>query len=1631
MSTDISIHGDSNDTNLVLTSPSGQITDGGDQAAVSAADSATVLANQAAISAQEATAATLQARIETNEATILANAAVAASASAVAANTAAINQAVANVEVTIAANTAATAAVSAVVDANTAATAAVSAVVDANNLNLLNQIEEAVNELEISRRAAGQGTPYAAKFENFAQVWASQSSEIPGVVFEPSAPYFSGDASALYHLVQLNVADSNKFINNRISVSYASLEVVGFRNMLDVPISVQQTSEKPTFVRLQNGDVYSPHSGNPNLLGTAECLSGVLTLTNGANKTGGFIDQGQLFSPGQEAKDFELSFDVYIGDAESTGEVHAHSEGFSVTLGENLSATRETVEGAVYNAEYGMLCSTGLVLSVDFVEIAGNLEPKIALYYDSYFMTLEESQLAVVEFNSLTNKKGENVTLRTHNRFERLTLSYVNNNLEVVYKGIKVIDHACDYIDLTNAQIGIMGRTTASECTMKIKNLVLTPLLTAPDKGVNPGPPAALLVPPSYKLADVSGALRGMVRYATQLSSVQPNANAHGNSLSAALKQQLGKATGKNGDLLVNEVALIKDGARLNQEDYSSPVLTTPSFEAMMATAVSANNASNQPFYYAPGVAQLMHNYNIVTAGNTVGFSDEPEELFKDLYVDDTSNVRTNGLTIRYDMIVHIPYIGKYTFISNTDDGHASSFPWNFGEALEYFTSFDGGRGYRTDQNTVLFTQPGYYPMSTLYWDGGGGAGIEISCTYTRKGVRHTHLLNADHEDSIKTYYLPEMMGAILDAQGMTPTMYALPNRPYVMSQNPEGIKKGLKNGDLEIEMSEDVSFVSCTLREVKNLLVTDQTSGELISECVITGSSLKLNSDKYNSLFPEDSVLKVIISYTYNSSVVNVSGSTELVPTSRIFSYKFQMESSYYTGNLNPQRHDLDSSNRGFSYDMYAGGGGSGLDKMYNDPKYPHEPYAPTNLKDAAGDIMAAHGVVSCIDMPAGNPGHGPKILRPYGNWADQYSFHMTALVSPPTSGKYVFITSSDDQSQLHLSTDADPKNSKLLCEESSWNAVMRGFFTGDAGAGNFAEIVSDPVDLSAGQQYFLEYVGREGGGGDHFACTWGKVEGTERCNSVLVNHLPIDSRFAVPFKDYDHNRPEEPALPDVAHVYADTIGAKGDFIRLKWNEGTDSDVNSSITGHIKLPELIDLSLEEQWVGFTLDLVGNTAWDLSGAFSGWNKQAVGGMDDTYNGISLKPSMVYMNSTPLTVLNPSGVQVSPTYKVRQWSEAAVFTFDKLVVEMNTMGTFYGARMGLHIDSSVNMTEPPQPWAADMVEGLRYQIQGIVENDMPFWLSGMLGNNGAQGGGMLSHNALTPSAEFYENPGPLQAAVIAAEEAAAAAAAAAALAALAAAAQAAADQLTAQAVVEEARMVAGPVITVGDLTLSAADMIFSAPERAPTLLDGHLGDWAALTFKSQIPFENNGELVLFEGYAGGTWSGPADATSEVAFSWDADNLFIGVRQFDDSHQNNSSAWNGDSVQIVFANAEQDTVIGLLNIGLDNNKEDVIVHNEMKPGSSADLTAQEHVKIVRHDTHSVTSYEVKVPRTWLAFDSAFAAGMAIGVGICVNDGEAEEGQAGQKGWSGWGPYSAVYGKTASATGLVNLVPAPSSS
>ena len=203
-------------------------------------------------------------------------------------------------------------------------------------------------------------------------------------------------------------------------------------------------------------------------------------------------------------------------------------------------------------------------------------------------------------------------------------------------------------------------------------------------------------------------------------------------------------------------------------------------------------------------------------------------------------------------------------------------------------------------------------------------------------------------------------------------------------------------------------------------------------------------------------------------------------------------------------------------------------------------------------------------------------------------------------------------------------------------------------------------------------------------------------------------------------------------------------------------------------------------------------------------------------------------------------------------------------------------------------------------------------------------------------------------------------------------------------------------------------------------------DGLFMDWDCVPFMAQSPFfvgdHANQDVRIFEEYAGGHWDGAIDHSTALSFAWDYQNFYLAVKVVDDTHQlNGNSGWNGDSVQVVFANEAQDAVTHLYNYA-ESSTGDHIAHHERGPGGTS-------VVIERNEEAQpapTTGYEITFPAASLGLDT-FTAGQVIAVGVCVNDGDQGAGQGGQKGWSGWGPRSAVHGKTPSETGLVTLTAA----
>jgi hypothetical protein len=52
--------------------------------------------------------------------------------------------------------------------------------------------------------------------------------------------------------------------------------------------------------------------------------------------------------------------------------------------------------------------------------------------------------------------------------------------------------------------------------------------------------------------------------------------------------------------------------------------------------------------------------------------------------------------------------------------------------------------------------------------------------------------------------------------------------------------------------------------------------------------------------------------------------------------------------------------------------------------------------------------------------------------DWADNYVQRLSTWFVPPTTGRYVFYLSSDDDSDLFLSTDENEANKRLIAQQS-----------------------------------------------------------------------------------------------------------------------------------------------------------------------------------------------------------------------------------------------------------------------------------------------------------------------------------------------------------------------------------------------------------------------------------------------------------------------------------------------------------------------------------------------------------------------------------------------------------------------
>ena len=210
-------------------------------------------------------------------------------------------------------------------------------------------------------------------------------------------------------------------------------------------------------------------------------------------------------------------------------------------------------------------------------------------------------------------------------------------------------------------------------------------------------------------------------------------------------------------------------------------------------------------------------------------------------------------------------------------------------------------------------------------------------------------------------------------------------------------------------------------------------------------------------------------------------------------------------------------------------------------------------------------------------------------------------------------------------------------------------------------------------------------------------------------------------------------------------------------------------------------------------------------------------------------------------------------------------------------------------------------------------------------------------------------------------------------------------------------------------------------------RAPSAitLDGNLSEWSGVPVLADPKFSipkgsgSGGSYVLFEEYAGGTWTGPDDQTSAVQVVYDSENVYFGFVVTDDYHENAAnSAWNGDSIQLMIASADRTAQVALYNYalgGIETALGTTIVMHEAGPGGTT-------AAVVRDTLNNKTTYEIKLPVASLGLTAPLAVGTQFGLGMAINDGD--EATPGQKGWGGLGAHALVFGKSPGETALVTL-------
>ncbi|MGI4734884.1 MAG: DUF6443 domain-containing protein [Janthinobacterium lividum] len=133
-----------------------------------------------------------------------------------------------------------------------------------------------------------------------------------------------------------------------------------------------------------------------------------------------------------------------------------------------------------------------------------------------------------------------------------------------------------------------------------------------------------------------------------------------------------------------------------------------------------------------------------------------------------------------------------------------------------------------------------------------------------------------------------------------------------------------------------------------------------------------------------------------------------------------------------------------------------------------------------------------------------------------EYYGQRVRGYVTAPTTGLYQFYISSDDKSQLWLSTSEAPDQKRLIAYEDVWTPSRTWNW--------HATQASAPIYLEVGKRYYIEALQKEDDGGDNLAVGWvlpnGSFEGPLPSTYLSTDAINLPASFITTWcfrYDYD----------------------------------------------------------------------------------------------------------------------------------------------------------------------------------------------------------------------------------------------------------------------------------------------------------------------------------------------------------------------------------------------------------------------------------------------------------------------------------------------------------------------------------